>query len=99
MLVERAKIVETGTSPASLYLPIAASPAEAMHPHSEQTGCPPNWQGEIVVARSDETQAVTWAKMHSLGDAGGRKKPSRTTWGISTLGYSVRSSAISETAL
>src|SRR6266446_9481464 len=87
--------------PLSLHdaLPIAASPAEAMHPHSEQTGRPPNWQGEIVVARSAEIQAVTCAKMHSRGAAGGCRNPSRTTWGISTLAYSVRSSAISETTL
>src|SRR5712671_3579847 len=99
MLLERAKIVETGTSPTNLCLPIAASPADAMHPHSEQTGRPPNWQGEIVVARSAEIQAVTCEKMHSRGDAGGRKNPSRTAPGISTLAYSVRSCAISETAL
>src|ERR1700682_3854874 len=99
MLFERAKIVDTGTNPASLYLPIAARPAEAMHPHSEQTGRPPDWQGEIVEARSAEIQAVTCAKMHSRGDAGGRKKPSRAARGISTLAYSVRSCATSETTL
>jgi len=37
------KVSESGNKPASLYLPIAASPAEAMHhPHSEQTRSPLN---------------------------------------------------------
>jgi hypothetical protein len=40
--LETWKIVETGMNDATLYLPIAANPAEAIHPHSVQTGSPPN---------------------------------------------------------
>jgi hypothetical protein len=51
-------MVETGRNLSSLDLPIAASPAEAVQPHSEQTGRPPNWQGEMRVVKSAEMQFV-----------------------------------------
>ena len=33
------------TSPPNRWFATEARPAEAMQPHSEQTGLPPNWQG------------------------------------------------------
>ena len=59
------------TKPPNLYFANDAKPAEAMQPHSEQTGRPPNWQGVIGVVKSEETHAVVWANMHSWGDEGG----------------------------
>jgi hypothetical protein len=59
------------TNPPSLYLPNAASPAEAKHPHSVQTGFPPNWQGVMGVVKSDDTQLVVCAKMQASGELGG----------------------------
>ena len=43
------KISATGSTPPSRYRPMEAKPAEAMQPHSEHTGFPPNWQGLMVV--------------------------------------------------
>src|SRR5579862_6572240 len=68
---EAAKSEPMETTPPTLYLPNAASPAEAKHPHSEQTGFPPNWHGEIGVVKSEETHWVVCAKMHSSGAEGG----------------------------
>lgn len=48
-----------------------AMPADAMQPHSEHTGRPPNWHGLTVVFMSAVKQVVTLAKMHSAGDWGG----------------------------
>ena len=42
ILLDTSKIAETGISDATLYLPIEASPADAIQPHSVQTGSPPN---------------------------------------------------------
>ena len=47
-----------------------------MQPHCEQSGVPPNWQGVIFVFRSAEYVSVVWAKMQSLGDAGGFRNSS-----------------------
>src|SRR5579862_2933800 len=82
---ETEKSVWTGTRPATLNFPTAARPAEAMQPHSEHTGLPPNWQGLIFVCRSAEMQVVFCAKMHWSGEDGGRRKPSQTCRGISNL--------------
>ena len=71
ILLETEKTLEIGSRPANLYLPKEARPAEAMHPHSAQTGRPPNWQGVTRVVRSAEMQVVACAKMHSRGDEGG----------------------------
>jgi hypothetical protein len=49
------------------------NPAEAMQPHCEQSGLPPNWQGLILPSRSAVTENVVRAKIHSLGDCGGRR--------------------------
>jgi len=70
-LFETVKIFDTGINPASWYLPMDASPAEAPQPHSEHTGCPPNWQGRICVVKSAEMQFVVCANMHSSGALGG----------------------------
>src|SRR6266700_6208605 len=59
---EREKMPEMGIRPASLCLETAERPAEAMQPHSVQTGRPPNWQGSIRVDRSAETHVVVCAK-------------------------------------
>src|SRR2546425_2566846 len=64
-------MLEMGTRPASLYLETTERPAEAMQPHSAQTGRPPNWQGSMRVDRSAETHVVVCAKRHWLGDCGG----------------------------
>ena len=65
---------------------MAVIPADARHPHSEQTGWPPNWHGVMRVARSAERHSVLWAKMHSAGEAGGRRYPSKTCRGRCTFG-------------
>ena len=49
----------------------ALSPAEAMQPHCEQSGVPPNWQGVIRVFKSAVSESVVRAKMHSAGERGG----------------------------
>ena len=70
ILWDQAKMSETFTRPAILYLPTFARAAEATQPHSLHTGRPPNWQGPIGVVRSAETHVVTCEKIHSLGEAG-----------------------------
>ena len=42
-----------------------------MQPQLEQSGVPPNWQGEIWRSKSAETQVVVCAKMQSSGLCGG----------------------------
>ena len=42
-----------------------------MHPQLEQSGVPPNWQGEISRLKSAEMQVVVCAKMQSSGPLGG----------------------------
>src|SRR5262245_26414188 len=59
-----------------------------MHPHCEQSGLPPNWQGVIRLSRSAVTLSVVRAKMHSLGDCGGSSYPRRTLSGSSSFGKS-----------
>ena len=59
---EAANILATGIRPATRNLPTAASPAEAMHPHSLQTGLPPSSHGTTCDAKSADTQAVTCEK-------------------------------------
>ena len=49
----------------------ACIPAEAIQPHSAQTGLPPNWHGLTRVFRSAERQVVSRAKVQSLGERGG----------------------------
>src|SRR2546427_11453375 len=90
-------MLEMGTRPASLYLETTERPAEAMQPHSAQTGRPPNWQGSMRVDRSAETHVVVCAKRHWLGDCGGPREPARTPAGVLTLGKSVRSALHSAT--
>ena len=50
--------------PGSRYAPTAVSPADAMQPHCEQSGLPPNWQGVMRCSKSAEMQLVVCAKMH-----------------------------------
>jgi hypothetical protein len=52
-------------------LPIAFNPAEAMHPHCEQSGLPPNWHGVTSDSRFAVTVLVVLAKMQSAGVDGG----------------------------
>ena len=64
----------------------------AMQPHCEQSGVPPNWQGVIFVFRSAEKVSVVWAKMQSLGDAGGFRNSSIIRGCMSIRGYRSRNS-------
>src|SRR5262249_2786326 len=89
--LEREKMADTGIRPPNLYFPIEAKPAEAIQPHSLQTGCPPNWQGVIRLVKSAETQLVICANRHSRGELGGDKYPSRTTAGMCNFGNKARS--------
>src|SRR5215471_13980432 len=95
---EAEKRADSGSRPASLYLPIAASPAEAMQPHSAQTGRPPNWQGVIRVAKSAEIHVHACAKMQVSGDFGGSKYPFKMMSDISSFGKEVRNRKSSRTA-
>ena len=61
----------TRMPPASRCAPTAFSPADAMQPHCEQSGLPPNWHGVMRCSKSAETQLVVRAKMHSSGLDGG----------------------------
>ena len=65
------KIWLTGITPLILWRPMASRPADAMQPQLRQSGLPPNWHGVTVVVKSDETQCVVFANMHSSGEAGG----------------------------
>jgi hypothetical protein len=80
------KTSATTTIPASLSRPMAVIPTEATHPHSEQTGLPPNWHVVMRVARSADRHSVLRAKMHSAREAGGRRYPSKTYRGSCTSG-------------
>src|SRR4029077_6076737 len=71
MLTEPVKTVPPGTKPHSLWRPTAARPAEAMHPHCEQSGLPPNWHGVMRCSKSAEMHEGVCAKMHSSGLLGG----------------------------
>ena len=57
--------------PGSVWWPTAANAIDAMQPQREQSGSPPNWQGEILVFKSAEILSVVREKMHSFGDWGG----------------------------
>ena len=46
-------MAERGISPPILKLASACIPAEAMQPHSSQTGLPPNWHGVTRVVSED----------------------------------------------
>ena len=54
--------------PTTLWCPTAARPMEAMQPHWEQSGSPPNWHGVMTVLRSAETVWVVRAKIQSAGE-------------------------------
>ncbi|MCI0660856.1 MAG: hypothetical protein L0220_07255, partial [Acidobacteria bacterium] len=54
----------TGKNPNSRISPKAFNPADAMHPHWEQSGLPPNWQGLIRAFKSAVMLKVVRAKMH-----------------------------------
>src|SRR5581483_10176456 len=64
MALEILKIVPRRTPGSSSLCPSPANAMEAMHPHCEQSGSPPNWQGWILVFKSAETVSVEPAKMH-----------------------------------
>ena len=57
--------------PMILCAPTAFSPAEAMQPHCEQSGLPPNWQGVMRCSKSAEMHDVVCAKMQLSGPSGG----------------------------
>ncbi len=71
--------------PTSLRCPTAASPIEAMQPHREQSGSPPNWQGSTRVLKSAESVHVVWAKMQRSGDNGGDRNSSIIPLGMPSL--------------
>ncbi len=56
------RVLEDGADAEAARQPVRARspprPAEAMHPHCEQSGLPPNWQGEIGRLKSADTQVV-----------------------------------------
>ncbi len=79
------KIAPTRRPPGSRCRPTAARPADAMQPHCEQSGMPPNWHGVILVEKSAETHSVVCAKMHSSGDSGGSASASISAFGICIL--------------
>lgn len=59
------------TFPRIFRCPTAANPIDAMQPHREQSGVPPNWHGSTLVRRSADNERVVLAKMHRSGEAGG----------------------------
>src|SRR3954453_22030668 len=61
---------------------------DAMHPHCEQSGSPPNWHGFTTVLKSAETIFVVRAKTHFSGELGGARNSFTSPSGISSLGYS-----------
>ena len=61
-----AENLRSGMKPASRYSPGEFKPTDAMHPHCDQSGLPPFWQGVIGALRSAEMQAIVCEKMHSL---------------------------------
>jgi hypothetical protein len=50
--MEALNMVPTESIPPNLWAAMAARPIDAMHPHDEQSGFPPNWHGVIFVSRS-----------------------------------------------
>src|SRR5215831_1072978 len=69
--IDAFKIAESGTIPPSFSLPRPCIPAEAMQPHSSQTGFPPSWHGVMELLRSAERHVVSRANSHSWGERGG----------------------------
>src|SRR5690348_18511547 len=53
--------------------PTAARPIEAIQPHCEQSGFPPNWQGSTFLCKSADKASVVLAKMHCAGELGGER--------------------------
>src|ERR1700679_2614986 len=75
-------------------------PIDAMHPHCEQSGSPPNWHGSTIVLKSAENERVVCAKTQRSGDAGGRRNSLITLAGISNFGLlSRRRSNVATTLL
>ena len=70
---DASRMAERGISPPIFKLASACIPAEAIQPHSSQTGLPPNWHGVTRVCRSAERQLVSLANVHSSGERGGRR--------------------------
>src|SRR5438067_8690811 len=71
---------------------------EAIQPHCEQSGSPPNWQGTTWLLRSAEMVCVVCAKMHSSGDDGGVRNSLINPSRMSSFGYFRRRNSISSTA-
>src|SRR6185369_6345839 len=46
------------TFPRTLRCPTAANPMDAIQPHREQSGFPPNWQGSTIVRKSADNESV-----------------------------------------
>src|SRR5258708_9790882 len=66
-LSEASTIAPTRRPPGSRCSATAARPAEAMQPHCEQSGFPPNWHGVIRCSKSAETQVVVCDTTQSAG--------------------------------
>jgi hypothetical protein len=95
IFIEDLKIDPTESTPPSLCAATAANPIDAMHPHEEQSGFPPNWHGVIFVTKSADNVCVVSAKTHSCGLCGGDANCRITASGISNFGYRFRNTIIS----
>src|SRR6476646_12229560 len=71
--------------PTILRCPTAANPIDAIQPHREQSGVPPNWQGSTFVRKSADNERVVVAKIHRSGDAGGVRNSLITPSSMSNL--------------
>src|SRR5207253_5288978 len=85
------------TPPGSFIWVSEFRPADAMQPHCEQSGLPPNWQGLSWVLRSAVIDRVVLAKTQRCGLEGVIRKPSIVPFVIVSFGWLWRSSNRSHT--
>ena len=85
----------TESMPPNLWAAMAARPIDAMHPHDEQSGFPPNWHGVIFVSRSADNVWVVRANTQSWGLCGGEANCRISNSGISNFAYRLRNCSIS----
>jgi hypothetical protein len=69
--MEALNMAPTESIPPNLWAAMDAKPIDAMHPHDEQSGFPPNWHGVIFVSRSADNVRVVRANTQSWGLCGG----------------------------